>query len=109
MNCGCCCACVAGADGSGAPVITFRYISVRLEFGELVVPVRDQAMGGMFGEPGFSNCRNRPTDPRRGAFMLSYSSLVYVSQSQIPSDFWSSAVRMYFTPPQYVCSCWSEL
>jgi hypothetical protein len=31
----------------------FWYMTVRLEFGELVAPVRDHANGGMLGDVGF--------------------------------------------------------
>jgi hypothetical protein len=65
----------------------FWYSRVKFEFGELVVPVSDQAMGGTFGEAGFSKRARRPSDPRRVSIALSYSSLVNVSQSQMPFDF----------------------
>jgi len=42
----------SGTGGGGAPEALFWYSSVRLELGELVVPVRDQAIGGTFGDAG---------------------------------------------------------
>lgn len=93
----------------------FWYITVRLEFGELVAPVNDQAKGGMLGdvwfEPASAPGAALIKDARRsdGVLVLSYSSFVYVSQSQVPFDFWSNAVNMYLTPPQYACNCCSEL
>jgi hypothetical protein len=64
------------------------------------VPVSDHAIGGTLGDAGFSNLWNRPINPLRGTLVLSYSSCVYVSQSQTPLDFWSRTVRIYLTPPQ---------
>src|SRR6266699_511733 len=80
------------SPGGMAAFALFWKSKVRLEFGEFVVPVSDHAMGGTLGDAGFSKRGKRPRDPRRGSFVLSYSSNVYVSQSQMPFDFWSSAV-----------------
>ena len=60
--------------------------SVRLGLGELVVPVNDKAIGTMFGDAGFSSLARRVRDGRLGSLAFSSSSLVYVSQSQMPFD-----------------------
>ena len=83
----------AGWDCTTEPCPTgFWKSRVKLELGELVVPVRDHANGGPLSGIGDAGYSGLPPSRRiallwRGRLVLSYSSTVYVSQSHIPSDF----------------------